>query len=117
MCANQFGEESKKELKIRFYIMSLWLLFFLIFLLTVDVPISFEPDAKFIGWDELLSRNILSTISLSCAMGSWVLARNLQYQWQGVTNPPYKVKSIKNENYEYTKFARVGYQCATGKEP
>lgn len=104
MMQRQSESESKNVLKVRFYIMSLWLLFFLIFLLTVDVPISFEPDAKFIGWDELLSRNILSTISLSCAMGSWVLARNLQYQWQGVTNPPYKVKSIKNENYEYLTF-------------
>ncbi len=104
MRQRQSESEAKKVLKVRFYIMSLWLLFFLIFLLTVDVPISFAPDAKFIGWKELLSRNILSTISLCCALGSWGLARNLQYQWRGVTNPPYKVKSIKNENYEYLTF-------------
>jgi len=28
----------------------------------------------------------------------------MQYQWKGVTNPPYKIKAIKNENYEYLTF-------------
>ena len=96
--------ETKKRLKVRFYIMSLWLLFFLIFLLTVDIPISFAPDAKFIGWKELFSRNVLALISLFCTLSSWVLTRELKYQWQGVTNPPYKVTTIKNENYEYLTF-------------
>ncbi len=96
--------ETKKRLKVRFYIMSLWLLFFLIFLLTVDIPISFAPDAKFIGWKELFSRNVLALISLFCTLSSWALTRGLKYQWQGVTNPPYKVTTIKNENYEYLTF-------------
>lgn len=96
--------ETKKGLKVRFYIMSLWLLFVLIFLLTVDIPINFAPDAKFIGWRELLCRNVLSTISLLCAVVSWILTRNLKYQWRGVTNPSYKIKEIKNENYEYLTF-------------
>jgi len=91
-------------LKVRFYIMPLWLLFILIYLLTVDLPISFAPDAKFIGWGELLSRNILAIISLLCAFVSWILTRSLKYQWQGVTNPPYKIIEIKNENYEYLTF-------------
>jgi len=100
----QSEPETKKCLKVRFYIMSLWLLFILIYLLTVDLPISFAPDAKFIGWGELLSRNILAIISLLCAFVSWILTRSLKYQWQGVTNPPYKIIEIKNENYEYLTF-------------
>ena len=93
-----------KGLKIRFYFMSLWLLFILIFLLTVDIPISFSPDASFIGFAELFRRNILSSISLVCAICSGGLAWRIQYRWSGVSNPPYKVKKIKNENYEYLTF-------------
>ncbi len=94
----------KGSLKVRFYFMSLWLLFVLIFLLTVDVPVSFSPDAKFIGFAELLRRNVLSMISLGCAIVSLILAKSFQYRWAGVTNPPYKIKAIKNENYEYLTF-------------
>jgi len=100
------NSETKQEigLKIRFFIISLWLLFVLIFLLTVDIPISFAPDAKFIGFAELFRRNVLSTIALVCAIVSWGTAKHMQYQWKGVTNPPYKIKAIKNENYEYLTF-------------
>lgn len=98
------SESEKRSLKVRFYFMSLWLLFVLIFFLTVDVPVSFSPDAKFIGFAELLRRNVLSMISLGCAIISLVLAKRFQYRWAGVQNPPYNIKSIKNENYEYLTF-------------
>ena len=98
------GSEKNCGLKIRFYIISLWLLFVLIFILTVDIPISFSPSAKFIGFAELLKRNILSISSLICATVSWYLAEKFKYQWKGVTNPPYKIKKINNENYEYLTF-------------
>ena len=100
----QSEPKTKKGLKVHFYIMSLWLLFILIFLLTVDIPISFAHNAKFIGWGELLGRNVLAIISLFCAFVSWILTRDLKYQWQGVTNPSYKITEIKNENYEYLTF-------------
>ena len=67
----QSEPKTKKCLKVRFYIMSLWLLFILIFLLTVNIPISFASGAKFIGWGELLGRiagekYIGSHISVMC---------------------------------------------------
>ncbi|HBQ26076.1 MAG TPA: hypothetical protein DD791_06755 [Syntrophomonas sp.] len=92
------------SLKVQLYIMSLWLLFVLILLLTVDIPISFAPDAKYIGMKSLLQRNILPIISTIMVVLGIVLAQNIQYKWRGVTNPPYKIKSIKNENYEYLTF-------------
>ena len=36
--------EQDTAIKLRFYFMSLWLLFVLIFLLTVDIPICFSKD-------------------------------------------------------------------------
>lgn len=97
-------ERNRTNLKLRFYIMSLWLLFVIIFLLTVDIPISFAPDAKFIGFVPLLKRNILPLISIVFAMISWFLVCLTDYEWTGTYNPPHTIQSVKNENYEYLTF-------------
>ena len=91
-------------LKIRFYIISLWLLFILIFLLTVDIPISFVSDAKFIGFNSLIKRNVLAVVAAILAFISWCLTCKTKYEWSGVNNPPYTIENIKNENYEYLTF-------------
>ena len=61
-------DENNTAVKLRFYFMSLWLLFVLIFLLTVDIPICFSKDAHFIGFGPLLKRNWL-------AFTSWMARR------------------------------------------
>lgn len=96
--------EQDTAIKLRFYFMSLWLLFVLIFLLTVDIPICFSKDAHFIGFGPLLKRNWLAFISLLFAILGWLVASREKQRWAGVTNPPYKIESIKNENYEYLTF-------------
>ena len=96
--------EQDTAIKLRFYFMSLWLLFVLIFLLTVDIPICFSKDAHFIGFGPLLKRNWLAFISLLFAILGWLVASREKQRWAGVTNPPYKIESIKNENYEYLHF-------------
>lgn len=92
------------RLKMGFYILSLWLLFFLIFLLSVDIPISFAENAKFIGFGPLLKRNWLAIISLVMMLIGGVIAWRFNYKINGVTNPPAKIISIQNENYEYLTF-------------
>lgn len=104
METNLQEDHSNLSIKVQLYIMSLWLLFVLIFLLTVDIPISFAPNAKFIGFIPLLQKNILATISILMVILGIVLAHRIQYRWKGVTNPPYKIASIRNENYEYLTF-------------
>lgn len=94
----------RSDLKIRFYMMSLWLLFVLIFLLTIDIPVSFASNVKFIGWIPLLKRNVLSITAALFALISYLLTCKTKYEWKGVTNPPHKISSIKNENYEYLTF-------------
>lgn len=84
--------------------MSLWLLFVLVFLLTIDIPICFAPDAKFVGFATLLESNILPIVCLILALTSWIIACRIKYQWSGTMNPDYKIKEIKNENYEYLTF-------------
>lgn len=94
----------RNDLKIRFYMMSLWLLFVLIFLLTIDIPVSLTPNAKFIGWMPLLKRNVLSIVSALLVLISYLLTCKTKYEWKGVTNPPHNINSIKNENYECLTF-------------
>ena len=96
--------QKESYIKLRFYFMSLWLLFILMFLLTVDIPISFDKNAHFIGFLPLLQRNWLALLSLFLALIGWVMALNEQWKWKGVSNPPYEIQSIKNENYEYLTF-------------
>ena len=91
-------------LKVEFYILSLWLLFVLIFLLTIDIPISFAPNAKFIGFIPLIQRNWLAIISLLMALAGTVITFKLRHRFKGVHYPPAEITNIKNENYEYLTF-------------
>lgn len=91
-------------LKIEFYILSLWLLFVLVFLLTVDIPISFASDAKFIGIIPLLQRNWLSITSLIMILVGIGITFKLKHKFKGVHHPPAEIVNIQNENYEYLTF-------------
>ena len=89
------SESQKKQgtlMKIRLYIMSLWLLFVLLFLLTIDTTLVSEKN------------NWIAVSSLLLAVIGFVLAWMTSYEWKGVSNPPYEIKAIKNENYEYLTF-------------
>lgn len=97
-------EGEHKSLKVRLYFMSLSLLFFLVFLLTVDIPISFAHGAKFVGWVELLQRNMVAFPAALLMAASIFIAKNISYQWKGATNIPFEVEEVKNENYEYLTF-------------
>lgn len=99
--ANRRMKENN-SLKLRFYIMSLWLLFLIIFFLTVDVDVNSVFDVK--GVLEIFKQNWLAISSLIlCALGVY-FAIQINYEWKGVSNPPYKISTIKNENYEYLTF-------------
>lgn len=91
-------------LKIEFYILSLRIMFILAFILTVDIPISFAPDAKFIGFGPLIKRNWVAIISLLMVFVSWIISLKLEYWFKGAHNPVAKIISIKNENYEHLTF-------------
>ena len=86
------------QLKIGFYVLSLWLLFLLVFLLSVDIPICFDSNATFIGLWSLIKRNWLAIISLVMMLVGAGIARKFKHAVDGVTNPPAKIISIQNEN-------------------
>ena len=97
-------EKDDLRLKIQFYVLSLWLLFVLIFLLSVNIPISFDKEAEFIGFWPLIQRNWLAIISLAMVFVGIIISFKLKHKFKGAHNPPAEVISIKNENYEYLTF-------------
>lgn len=92
------------RMKIRFYIMSLLILFVLLFILTVDIPIHFGANIKFIGIIPLIKKNLLSIFFLLMAIIGVVLTCKSRYEWAGVRNPTCTINNIGNENYEYLTF-------------
>ena len=90
-------------LKLQFYVISLIILFVLVILITIDFPS--VKDIKSMMWiKRLIVGNPLSVISLIFISIGLVSLGGIKYKWKGVTWPPYTVKRIKNENYEYLTF-------------
>ena len=97
-------EKNTTKLKIRFYFMSLWLLFLLITIVAFVKP-------ELAGTETIkdiiiiyLKSNILSIISLVLSIISVLMTLITRYEWKGVNNPPCEIIEIKNENYEYLTF-------------
>ncbi len=96
------NEKSKRNLKVRFYIISLTLLFVLAAIGTIDTQIF--SNGKFIGICNILSNNIIPLIFIICAIISASLCFLIRFKFKGSLNPSYKVTSVKNENFEVMTF-------------
>lgn len=82
--------------------MSFWIFFLLLIIVTIDIPIYFQPEWKFIGIKSLL------TINNIIAFGSILfLAIGINYYYQfmnrlkGDLGLPVNIEKIENINYEY----------------
>lgn len=96
--------KTKTLLKVRFYIISLWLLFFFVAICTVEIPSLVESQTIKQKIILVLGENILPIISIILCIVCIVLMLVTRYEWEGASNPAYKIKEIKNENYEYLTF-------------
>ena len=95
-------EKIKRSLKVRFYIISLTLLFILAAIGTVDAQIC--NNGKFIGIYSFFLNNIIPLIFIICAIISASLCFLIRFKFKGSLNPSYKVTSVKNENFEVMTF-------------
>lgn len=90
--------------KVGLYITSLWLLFLLLIILTYDFPINCSNNCVFIGFKELLKRNIVPVVSfifLCIGIGYYF---RFDYKFEGTPQLQIKVEKIKNVNYEHITF-------------
>lgn len=91
-------------LKVRFYIISLWLLFFLVTICTIQIPCLQTTIPIYDKIMLLLKTNIFPIITIILCVVCFVLVSITEFEWKGSSNPPYTIKAIKNENYEYLTF-------------
>lgn len=90
--------------KFELYIVSLWLLFFLIIVVTVDMPYCWGDNCSFIGFKELFSKNILPTISLFFILLGVLFSLRFDYRLNGSKKIPSEVTEVEDYNYEHLTF-------------
>lgn len=90
--------------KIELYIISLWLLFLLILIITIDVPVYFGENSQFIGLHELFRRNIIPMVSIMLILLGFLLVKRFNYKLKGSNRTALKITKIENKNYEHLTF-------------
>lgn len=90
--------------KIELYIISLWLLFILIIIVTIEIPICFERTCSFIGFKKLILLNIVSLLSLIFFLLGILFFYRFKYKLSGSQQNHIIVKKIENKDYEHLTF-------------
>jgi hypothetical protein len=89
--------------KFEFYIISLFFLFFLLFI--TKVPYSFDANSHFIGFESLISDNIIISICIGFMCLAVFFFFRFKYKFeQGSSLLPAEVLEIENVNYESVTF-------------
>lgn len=90
-------------LKIQLYILSLWLLFILLFINKINIPICFI-NCEFIGINKLITQNLIPLLSIVFILyGIWVYLR-FNYIIKGSKSLPEEIKEVENINWEHLTF-------------
>jgi len=91
-------------LKFELYIVSLWLLFFLIIVIKAEFPICFGSGCQFIGFSQLFFNNTLPTASLILLLLGWLFYARFKFRINGSLNLPVQPEKIEDLNYEHLTF-------------
>ena len=90
--------------KFELYVLSLWLLFLLIIVVTIDIPVCVQPECSFIGSQALARRNIIPIVALVfVALGALYYFR-FNYKISGSQSIPVEVFAVEDINYEHLTF-------------
>lgn len=90
--------------KFELYILSLWLLFFLIIIITIDLPRCFGEQCEFIGWYSLFARNVVPLIAGAFVLAGVVYYLRFDHRLAGSKSIPVSISSVEDINYEQLTF-------------
>lgn len=90
--------------KFELYILSLWFLFLLIIVITIDVPFCYGEGCKFIGLATLLQRNIISVIAFGFLAFGTLYYFRFDYRVAGSKSIAARIVKIEDVNYEHLTF-------------
>lgn len=91
------------RLKIQLFILSLWLLFILLFINKIDLSHCFI-DGDFIGLKALLLKNIIPSICLILIIAGLIFYYRFKYIVKGAKSLPDRIKNVDNLNWEHLTF-------------
>lgn len=89
--------DTKIFLKIKFYFMSLWLLFLLACIITIQIDNSISIVNNF-------RENVIPIVLFVLSGVSFILNFTVKDKTKGAINPGYKIIKVKNKNYEFLTF-------------
>lgn len=90
--------------KIGLYFLSLWLLFVLTFIITVDIPFCFQKEWMYIGTFDLLRRNIIPILCIVFIVVGIISYLDFGHKLKGAPEFPFKIDKIENIDYEHLTF-------------
>lgn len=90
--------------KFELYILSLWFLFLLIIVVTVDIPVCLDRNCAFIGFAELVKRNVVPAIALAFVLIGVLYYFRFDYKIAGSKSIPVTISSVEDINYEHLTF-------------
>ena len=93
------------KLKIELYILSLWLLFFLLFANKIEFPICFEDNSHYIGTWKLLKTNWIPAICIVGMVFGFYAFWKFKYKViESSKQGPWKIEEIENISFENLGF-------------
>lgn len=90
--------------KIGLFFLSLWLFFLLTIIITIDIPICFSKNCEFIGFAELLRRNIIPILCIVCLFIGLFSYADFTNKLRDATQMPLKIIKIEKIDYEHLTF-------------
>lgn len=90
--------------KAGLYVISLWLLFLLVIVITVDIPMCWGERCEFIGFDELDAAIIVPAICVACLIWGIYEFKKFSFDIKGSANLPFKLVKVEGINYEHLTF-------------
>ena len=88
--------------KIKLFIMSFWIFFLLLIIVTIDFPICMGSKCSFIGFTKLLSiNNIIAIVGFLFLLLGGVFYYQFMKKLDGDCEPSVTINKVDNINYEY----------------
>ncbi len=90
--------------KLQLYVLSLWLLFLLLIVITLDVSMSWDQILEPSGWKKFLCNNTIPVFSLVMILSAVLAYFKFDYDLKGATQLPFEVTAVDDINYEHLVF-------------
>jgi hypothetical protein len=90
--------------KIGLYFLSLWLLFVLIIVITLDIPWCFSKDCSFVGFTKLISQNLIPIVCILSLVIGVISFRDFKFKIKGSPELSFKITEVENIDYEHLTF-------------